>query len=145
MVLAFLLLSLPSLIVTILLGPLLLEIPVNLDPLIVAVLPLCAMPLAGVGAMLGLVGRTPAESGNLTFLLTLGMTVLGPVVAPPDHLPRFLVWLGHLSPATYAASALRQTVVGPVEGRIVIDLAVLGGGAVLSLWLVGHKMGWRQG
>ena len=98
-----------------------------------------------MGAVLGLVGRTPTESGNLTFLLTLGMTVLGPVVAPPDHLPRFLVWLGRLSPATYAASALRQAVVGPVGGQIAIDLAVLGGIAVLSLWLVGHKMSWRQG
>jgi ABC-2 type transport system permease protein len=144
MVLAFLLISLPSLIVTIALGPLLLRIPVHLSPLIVVVIPFCALPLAGVGAMLGLVGRTPQESGNLTFLLTLGMTVLGPVVAPPDRLPRFVVWLGRLSPATYAASALRQVVVGPVGGQIVVDLAVLGGIAVLSMWLVGHKMSWRS-
>jgi ABC-2 type transport system permease protein len=144
MVMAFFLLTLPSILVTMLLGPLLLNVPVNLHPLIVMVIPFCAVPLAGVGAILGLVGRTPHEAHNLTFLLTLVMTGLGPVVAPPDYLPDFLVTLGYLSPATYAASALRQVVVGPITERLFLDLAVLSSVAVMSLWWVGRRMNRRE-
>jgi ABC-type lipopolysaccharide export system ATPase subunit len=69
---------------------------------------------------------------------------LGPVVIPPDRLPEITLVLGRLSPATYAASALRQTVVGPVTTEIILDLTALLGMAVLFLWLAGRKMAWRQ-
>lgn len=144
MVMSFLLLSLPSLLVTMTLGPILLGVPIRLSPLILIVVPLCALPLAGAGAVLGLAGRTPQESGNLTFLLILLLTGLGPVVIPPDHLPGFMLALGRLSPATYAASALRQAMVGPVTPLIVLDLAVLAGVAAALLWLAGRRMSWRQ-
>ena len=140
----FLLFSLPSLVITMCLGSLLLRVPIALHPLVVIVVPLCALSLAGVGAMLGLIGRVPGESRNLTSVLTLLMIALGPVVIPPERLPGFAVVLGCLSPATYAASALRQTTVGPLTTRIALDLAVLAGMTVLFLWLVGRKMGWRQ-
>lgn len=140
----FLLFALPSLLVTMCLGSLLLRVPLSLRSLVLIVVPLCALALAGAGAMLGLVGRAPGQSGRLTSLLTLVMITLGPVVIPPDRLPRIAVALGYLSPATYAASALRQVVVGPLTGRIALDLAVLTGMAVLFLWLAGHKMSWRE-
>jgi ABC-2 type transport system permease protein len=145
MVLAFLLISLPSVLVTILLGALVLDVDVTLNPLVLLVIPLCAAPLAGVGAMAGLVGRSRGESGNLTFLLTFLLMALGPVVIPPDRLPEIALVLGRLSPATYAASALRQSLVGPVTSQIIVDAAVLAAMAVLFLWLVGRKMNWRQG
>jgi ABC-2 type transport system permease protein len=144
MVVAFLLLSLPSLLVTMGLGTLVLGVPLRLHPLLVVVIPCCAVPLAGVGAVLGMTGRTQTESHNLVFLLTLLMTGLGPVVAPPDRLLDFMVWLGYLSPATYAASALRQVMIGPLTGRLILDLAVLSGVASVSLWLMGRRMNWRQ-
>lgn len=53
--------------------------------------------------------------------------------------------LGRLSPATYAASALRQALLGPLTGQIVVDLVVLAGVTVVVFWLVGRKMDWRQG
>jgi ABC-2 type transport system permease protein len=144
MVWSFLLISLPSTVGTLLLGALLLDVPIALNPLVLITIPLCALPLAGLGANLGLTGRTPGESGNLTFLLTLLLTALGPVVVPPDRLPNIALLLGRLSPATYAASALRQTIVGPTTEQIVVDLAVLGAMAAAFLWLVGRKMNWRQ-
>ena len=77
-------------------------------------------------------------------VLTLLMIALGPVVIPPERSPGFALVLGYLSPATYAASALRQTMVGPLTARIALDLGVLAGITVLSLWLVGQKMNWRR-
>lgn len=145
MVCSFLLFSLPSLVVTMCAGPLLFHIPLRVSPLILVVTPLCALPLAGLGGLLGLIGHSPQESGNLTRLLSLVMAGLGPVLVPPDHLPGALPALGRLSPATYAASALRQALFGPVTGQMSVDLAVLAAMAALFLWLVGRKMHWCQG
>jgi ABC-2 type transport system permease protein len=143
-VLSFLLLSLPSLVVTFLLGSTVLGVPIVLHPLLVLVVPLSAVSLSGIGALIGTCARTPQEGDALSLTLTLGMAGLGPVVVPPDRLPRTLRVLGRLSPATYAASALRQVLLGPVTIQILIDLAVLTAMAVLLFGVVIKTMDWRQ-
>ena len=142
--LSFLLLSLPSVAVTTLVGSLVLGLHITLHPIILLVVPLCAISLSGVGALIGCSVREPSQGGAVNLLVTIAMSGLGPVVVPPDRLPRVLLILGHLSPATYAASAFRQALLGPVTGRIVLDMAVLAGMSAILLWLVGHKMDWQQ-
>ena len=66
--------------------------------------------------------RTQAESGTISTLLTLLMLGLGPVVIPPDRLPAILQAVGRFSPATYAASALRQALLGPITPQLWLDL-----------------------
>jgi ABC-2 type transport system permease protein len=66
------------------------------------------------------------------------------VLIPPDRLPGIMLILGRLSPATYAASALRQALLGPLTEQIVFDLAVLAGVTMVVFLLVGRKMDWRQ-
>ena len=66
------------------------------------------------------------------------------MVIPPDRLPDVVLVLGRFSPATYAASALRQALLGPVTGQIVGDLAALAGFGVVIFVLVGRKMDWRH-
>jgi ABC-2 type transport system permease protein len=141
---SFLLLSLPSLIVTIIFGSLFLGIPLALNSLILVTVPLCAIPLAAIGALIGTSARTPESAGSISLLVTFLLVGLGPVVIPPNHLPRLMILLGYLSPATYAASALRQTLLGPLTGEIVIDLALLAAFGIVSLWVVGRRMDWRQ-
>ena len=141
---AFLLLSLPALLVTLGAGAWLLGVPLAPSPLLLLVVPLAAIPLAALGALIGSSIQRPEDAGNLSLLVTLAMLALGPVLVPPDRLPAPLLTLGLLSPATYAASALRQTLLGPVTARLALDLLVLGGLAVALLWLVGRKMDWRQ-
>ena len=140
---AFQLISLPSLCITMLVGPPLLDLTVHPSLLLLPIIPLCALSLSGVGALLGLVGRTRSESLNVGFLLTLVMTGLGPVLIPPDRLPRAMRLLGYLVPSTYAASAVRQTLVGPVTLRLALDALVMLGITIASLWWVGQKMTWR--
>jgi ABC-2 type transport system permease protein len=141
-VFSFLILSLPSLLVTVACG-VAIGVPFTPHPLLLVVIPLCAVPLSGIGALLGSLARNPHEAGSFSLLATFLLTALGPVVIPPDRLPAFMVMLWHLSPATYAASALRQTLLGPLTGQIVIDMAalVLAGGLVF--WLAARKMDWR--
>ena len=142
---AFLLLSLPSLAITLVAGPMLLALPVHVSPWMALVIPLCAVALAGVGGVLGLIGRSRAESLNLGFIFTLLLTAMGPVVIPPDRLLASMRVLGLFVPSTYAASAFRQTLIGPVTGALVRDVVVLIAVAAVSLWLVGRRMAWREG
>jgi ABC-2 type transport system permease protein len=142
--LAFLLLSLPPLLATLLVGALWLDIAITLHPLLILVVPACALPLSGVGAYIACRVRDPSQGGSLTLLATIAMAALGPVVVPPDRLPQVMVGLGYLSPATYAASAFRQALLGPVTWRMGLDLAVLGTMAVGLYLLVGRTMDWRQ-
>lgn len=141
---AFFLIHLPAMLSTLLLGVLVLRVPLHFHPLLLLVVPLCALPLSGIGALIGTRVRNPQDGGSICLLITMIMSGLGPVVAPSERFPALLVALGHLNPAVYAASALRQTLLGPVTGRIWLDLAVLIGASALVLWLVGHWLDWRQ-
>ncbi|MEM7130296.1 MAG: ABC transporter permease [Chloroflexota bacterium] len=145
MVGSFLLFSIPSVLVTIVAGALWLQIPIRFTPWLLLIVPLCALPLAGVGALVGITCRTRAEGSTTSTFLTFLMTSLGPVLIPPDRFPDVVLYLGRLSPATYAASALRQTVIGPISIQLAIDMAVLLGMSIFFLWLVGQKMNWQQG
>ena len=118
--------------------------PLNLHPLALLVVPLCALPLAGVGALIGVRFRTPEEATSVGRLLTILMLTMGPALIPADRLPDWLVWLGFLSPATYAASALRQALLGPLTNRLLLDVAALLLFIFLSFWMVNRRMDWRE-
>ncbi len=141
---AFFLLALPSVLITLFVGAWILQIPLHFNPIIFLVIPICTIPLAGIGALIGIMARSLAEAGTISTLFTFLMLGLGPVVIPPDRLPHFLIQIGHLSPATYAASALRQALLGSMSAQIWIDLSVLLGWGLIAFWIVERKMDWRQ-
>lgn len=95
--------------------------------------------------MSGLSARSPEEAGSISLLVTFAAVAIGPVVIPPDRLPSWMNLLGNFSPATYAASALRQTLLGPVTEKMILDFCVLIVFSALTFWLVGRKMEWRAG
>jgi len=143
-VLAFFLLSIPSVLVTLLFGAWYLGIEITYRPLLLVVLPLAAFSLAGIGAWIGVTVRTPEEAGSLSTLLTLCLLGIGPVLVPSERLPNFLVTLGWFSPATYAASALRQVLLGEPGWRLLLDMAILVLLTVVVLWGVGARMEWQR-
>jgi ABC-2 type transport system permease protein len=144
-VFAFLLLSLPSTLWTLALGALILQIPLAISPWIILVLPLMSMTLCGLGALIGLVGRTPQEVDSISTLTTFVLLALGPVIIPADALPPIVQVIGLVSPATYAASALRQVVLN-MQDRIPLAVDILALTALLIgfLWLVGQRIDWRE-
>lgn len=143
MVAAFLLLSLPGVVVTILAGTWLLHIPLDVSPLLLLVIPLAALPMAAIGALIGLVSPTPEFGNGLRFLAAVTLIALGPVLFPPQRLPEAFLWIGRLSPATYASSALRQTLLGPITRALLIDLSVLLGMSLGAFWLIANRLDWR--
>lgn len=141
---AFMALSAPSLVTTLVLGIWFLRVPVHPHPLLLLVIPLCALPLSGIGALVGASVRTPEHSGSIMLIFTLLLTGLGPVVVPPDRLPALLTFIGRFNPATYAASAMRQVLLGPVTPRLWVDLGVLAAVGVVMFTIVSKKLDWRQ-
>lgn len=141
---AFLMLSAPSLISTLLLGIWFLGVPLQPHPLLLLVIPLCAVPLSGIGAFVGASVRTPEHSGSIMLIFTLLLSGLGPVLVPPDRLPPILILIGRLNPATYAASAMRQVLLGPITPQLWVDLGVLLGLGVVIFAIVSKKLDWRQ-
>lgn len=143
-VISFLILSLPALLVTAGFGVLFLGVPLRPHPLLAVVIPLLALPLSAIGALIGASARTPEEATALLNLSTFLLLALGPVVIPPERLPEILVQMGALSPAVHAASALRQTLIGPLTPALAGDLAFLAAAGVLIFWLAGKRMDWRS-
>jgi ABC-2 type transport system permease protein len=141
---SFFVLSLPSLFIMMLVGTWYLRVRLSPHPLLILVIPLTAVSLAALGAFIGVSTRTPEEAGPMSTLLVLFLSGLGPVIIPPDRLPVFLVWAGRFSPATYAASALRQTLLGPISWQLAVDLAVLAIFVIITGWAVTRNMDWRQ-
>lgn len=140
----FFALSLPAIAVTILFGSLFLQLPVHLHPTLLLVIPLSALALAGLGAYIGVASRTLEESTTYSQVTLFLFMILGPVLIPPQNLPAIMRALGWLSPATYGASALRQSLVGPVTPRLWLDLGALFAFAAIFMLLVDRKMDWRE-
>ncbi len=141
---AFFLLALPSILATIFLGSRILGITLVPHPWLIVVIPLCALPVSGIGAMIGLRARNYAEASSINLLLTFVLLALGPVIIPPGRLPDFLLILGRFSPTTYASSALRQVLLGPITGQLWWDLLALALFTAVSFGVIGRLLKWRK-
>ncbi|MCA9940303.1 MAG: ABC transporter permease [Anaerolineales bacterium] len=141
---AFLCLGLPSVVVTLFFGAWLLRIPLSISPWVLPVAVAAAISLSGVGALVGIWARTPEDAGSISTLLTFLMLGIGPVLIPPEGLPPLLVILGRFSPATYASSALRQVLLGPLTPRLWVDVAALLGFSLITFVMVNRQLAWRR-
>ncbi|HEX3239513.1 MAG TPA: ABC transporter permease [Solirubrobacterales bacterium] len=123
--LAFFVLSIPAFACTALLGAALLDITLHPSPLLIVVAPCVAIAVSGIGAVIGASARSFEEVGSLALLVNLVLLAAGPVIVPASQVPDLVDAIGHLNPAVYAASALRQALFGPVTDQVIVDLAVL--------------------
>lgn len=140
---AFFLLSLPALLTLLIIGSALLQISLAPHPLLLLVIPLCVLPMSAVGALIGVSVRDPQQGSSLSVLTTFLLAGLGPVFFPPERLPGFLNHIGAINPAARAASALRQTLIGPHSEQLALDLAILFGFTLFVFYLVVKKLDWR--
>ena len=143
-VIAFLILSLPAVVVTTIAGAFLLHLTLALNPMIVVVIPLCAFSMAGLGALVGVMARSEAEAESLGVLVAFATAGIAALVIPPSRLPLWVVRLGWLSPATYARSAIRQALLGPISLRFLVDVGALLLFGAITLWIVGRWLDWRE-
>jgi len=141
---AFLLLSLPSTLISLVAGKLLLGLDLVVSPLVLMVLPLIGLTLAGLGALIGVISRSSQEAGSVSLVMQMVLVVFGPVFVPDQSLSPLIRTVSLLSPATYAASALRQTLLGvPDRIPLWVDVLALIALTLALLWLAGQRLDWR--
>jgi ABC-2 type transport system permease protein len=138
---AFFVLSIPAFLCNLAFGAWFLEVPLHVSPWLIVTVPACAASLAGIGAVIGVAARSPEEASSITLLLSLGMLCLGPVMIPRQQLPDPMQQISIFSPATYASSALRQTLLGSVSPSLLLrDIMILMMTAFLSLLICGRYL-----
>lgn len=142
-IIAFFLLSLPALLTLLVVGSALLRISLAPHPLLLLVMPLCVLPMSAIGALIGVSVGSPQQGGSLSVLTAFLFGGLGPVLFPAERLPEVLRLIGLINPAARAASALRQTLIGPLDQQIALDLAILFGFTLCVFYVVGKKLDWR--
>lgn len=91
---AFFLLSLPSFLVTACMGSVILDVTLHPSPALLLALPLAALPMAGIGAIVGTVARSGPEANSLGIVAAFTMAAFGAIVVPPWQLPSWVVQLG---------------------------------------------------
>ncbi|MEU4805800.1 ABC transporter permease [Actinosynnema sp. NPDC023587] len=122
---SFFFLSLPGVVATLLVARLFLDVDVRPGLVAVPVLLLAAWALAGLGAAIGALCRSPETSSSVSLATSMALLFLGPVYIPADRLPDWLTALSHASPSTYASSAVRAAFFGQPTDGLWLDLVVL--------------------
>jgi ABC-2 type transport system permease protein len=140
-----LLLQIPGILAALVGGSLIYGFPLNPNPVLLLIIPLSALSLSGIGAAFGLLSPSYQLTNGLSQLVLFIVMFAAPVLIPPDALPAPLQWFGWLLPPTYAADAIRRAVAGINDSRLALDLIVLGGCAVASLFGMSRGLRWRLG
>jgi len=142
-VLAFLVMSLPGALFALLIGTAWLGAPIQPHPLLALALVLGSIALSVLGAIVGVYCRSQEQSSIIITLLTLGLAVLSPVMAPIERLPKILQATSYLTPTTYATQAVRSALVSTLDGRFWLNLAVLVLFCLAALAFVSRRLDWR--
>lgn len=135
--------ALPGVLVTVLVGSWLYQLPLAFNPLVLVVLPLSAVSLAGFGAAIGLGIKNWRVVGMAAQLTMFFIMFFAPVMIPPDRLPGALQLTGWLLPPTYAARAFRAALQPEITGELLMDVVILVAWALGSLVVVSRTLQWR--
>ena len=135
--------AIPGMIITVLVGSWLFSLPLSFNPLVLVIVPLSAVSLAGLGAMIGLGIKNWRVVGMVSQLTMFFIMFFAPVMIPPERLPGLLQWTGHLLPPSYAARAFRAALEPGISTQLLSDLAVLALFSLGSLLVVARVLKWR--
>lgn len=139
-----LLLSLPALISVWLVGSAMMGLPPSGGVLLLALLPLGALSLAGMGAFLGTYAKDGPTSSMLSNALIGFVTFLSPMMIPLEAMPAALQWTARFVPTTYVANAFRRALAGDLSLGLLQDVLILLLFVVAFMWLVHRKLDWRE-
>ncbi|HET7770294.1 MAG TPA: ABC transporter permease, partial [Chloroflexota bacterium] len=135
--------ALPGVLVTVLVGSWLYQLPLAFNPVVLLVLPLSAISLAGFGAAIGLGIKNWRVVGMVAQLTMFFIMFFAPVMIPLDRLPGALQITGHILPPTYAARAFRAALQPEITGALMMDVGILALWAIGSLVVVAKTLEWR--
>ena len=135
--------AVPGMIITLLVGSWYFGFSLALNPLMLAVVPLSAISLAGVGAAIGLGIPNWRVAGLVAQATMFFIMFFAPVMIPNDRLPAILQYTGMILPPTYAAQAFRAALQPEITVGLLTDLAILAVFGLGSLAIVVKTLKWR--
>jgi ABC-2 type transport system permease protein len=139
------LLSLPGLIGAYIIGMLMLGLSFSGNIVLLALIPVGALPLAGLGAMLGSYAPDGQTAGVIGNIMTIVIGFLSPMFLTLVQLPPPLRIIALFIPTTYVADLFRSALGGHAQIPVFVDVLVIVVCSVSFLLLVHRKMDWRIG
>jgi len=100
-----------------------------------------SLSVAGIGLMVGILGRGPGEAAIITNILVYVLSYATPIFYPIHNFPIFLQYVVWALPTTHASTAITAA----LNGNPIAPISIL----VLTLWSVGllgltvYKLDWR--
>jgi ABC-2 type transport system permease protein len=136
--------ALPGLLGTYVFGNLLLGLPFHASSwVLIPLIPLGVLPLAGLGALLGISARNGETANILSNLLIIFVGIFSPVMLPLDSLPAPLRIFSLFIPTTYVADAFRA-VLGEHGTNLTFDLIILTLFSAVLLTITYFRLDWRN-
>ncbi|GCF09828.1 ABC transporter permease [Dictyobacter arantiisoli] len=139
-----LLFALPGLVGVYVLGNLLFGLPfMGQHLLLVPFIPLCVLPMAGLGTLLGHYAPNGQTANVLGNLLIVFVGFLAPMMIPMDVLPLPLQIVARFVPTTYVADAFRAILANQINLMVAFDVLILSFFSVLLLTFSYIFLDWR--
>lgn len=139
-----LLFALPGLLGIYVFGSLLLGLPFQASSwVLLPLIPLAVLPLAGLGALLGLFAKNGEVANIFSNLLIIVVSILSPVMLPFESLPVPLRITSLFMPTTYVADAFRA-VLGGQGTNLTFDLILLTLFSTVLLTITYFRLDWRN-
>jgi ABC-2 type transport system permease protein len=136
--------TIPGMVVLLVVGMAVFHLWIVPSPLIVLIMVLSPLALSGLGAAVGILSPNQQVAGVIANVFMVLVMFLSPVFVPLARLPGLLQVTARLLPPTYAADGLRQTLSGRLDAAFLLDIGVLAGFSLLSLYLVTSRLDWRS-
>jgi ABC-2 type transport system permease protein len=136
--------ALPGIVFVIVLGAWRYDFGIDIDPLVVAVVPLGVLSLAGVGVALALLSPHAQLTNMTTQVIIFYVLFFAPVLLPREQLPEALQAIAAALPPTYVADGVRATVTdlpGIELPRAMAAMAAFGVGSLALTSVVARRRG----
>jgi len=140
----FLVLTLPTALLTIVLGQVFFGLNLIFNPLFFLIVPLASFSLSAVGAFVGVSAVNFDTSNTITGILQFVLLGFSNVLVPEERAPVFMNVIGHFLPSTYAADALRRSLTNSFGSAFWLDIGFLLIFDLAAMVFVARKMEWRR-
>jgi ABC-2 type transport system permease protein len=141
----FFVLTLPSAVITVIIGQIFFGLNLSLSPVFFLLIPLASFSLSAVGAFVGVAAPNFDTANTITGVLQFLFLGLGDILLPADRLPDIADFVSYLLPCRYAAAALRQSLSGDYALSFWLNVGVLCLFNLAAFLFVAYKMEWRRG
>jgi ABC-2 type transport system permease protein len=140
---ARLVITLPGMILTIIMGNLLYHVHLHIDLWVIAVLLLTSLSLSVSGLALGSILESIEAVNIVANILQFILILAAPIFIPVTSLPVPLQALSYFLPPSYAATALRHALTGNIDFIFLWNIAVLVGITLLGFYAATRWLRWR--